>query len=113
MEAISLDSFIKSYTECVLSCVMCVPSCLRSKNPSDYVTCIELMRDCSDTCRLASSFVARSSIFAKEICGICAGVCRQCAAECKKHRDNPLCVKCREACEKFAYECELVAVSVH
>jgi hypothetical protein len=66
--------------------------------------CIALDTDCADICRLTSTYMARGSEFANQMCRMCAEVCDACAEECEKHA-VPHCQDCAQACRRCAQEC--------
>lgn len=68
------------------------------------VHCIQLDMECSVLCSAAAQLMSLGSDRAKEICGICAGICEACGNECSKH-DNEHCRECAAACLKCAEEC--------
>ena len=70
--------------------------------------CIELDRDCADICAMAAILMSRGSEYAKELCALCAKVCRDCGEECSKHQTDH-CQECATACMKCAEECERMA----
>ncbi|MFD2296656.1 four-helix bundle copper-binding protein [Massilia sp. GCM10020059] len=70
--------------------------------------CIALDMDCAQICRLAASYMARSSEFAAAVCQMCADVCDSCADECAKHQ-MAHCQECAQACRRCADECRRMA----
>jgi Domain of Unknown Function (DUF326) len=87
---------------CVVTCESCVTDCLKTGNQQ----CVLLCRDCADICALCARFEARDSPYYKELCDLCAKVCRACAEECTKHAAHHECCKeCAAACRKCADIC--------
>ncbi len=70
--------------------------------------CIELDRDCADICAMAAILMSRGSEYAKEMCALCAEICRDCGEECSKHQMSH-CQECAKTCMKCAEECERMA----
>ena len=67
---------------------------------------IKIMLDCAQICATSLDFMARGSDQHKLVCGVCAQICRACAASCEKLDGMEDCVaaclRCAEACEKMA-----------
>lgn len=89
---------------CAESCEFCATSCLREQDIKSMVRCIQLDRDCANICLTAASFMSRDSDFSRQLCNLCADICRACAQECEKH-EMEHCQKCAEACRRCAQEC--------
>lgn len=70
--------------------------------------CIALDMDCAEICRMATSYMARGSEFAMQLCAMCADVCEACGAECEKH-EMAHCQECAEVCKRCAAECRRMA----
>ncbi|CDZ79504.1 hypothetical protein BN59_03822 [Legionella massiliensis] len=104
------QSCIDACLACVTECEHCATACLQEDKVKDMVCCIQLDRDCGQLCSLAAEMMARGSKYAKEICALCAKVCRDCAKECGKHQQMDHCKRCAEACNRCAEECEKMAV---
>ena len=64
--------------------------------------------DSATTCSACVSLMARESRFHPQMCGLCAEVCRACAAECERH-DEEHCRACADACRRCADECGRMA----
>ena len=77
-------------------------------NLDEMAQCIRLDMDCAAICRMAASFMARGSDFAKQVCAICAEICEACGKECSKHQ-HPHCQECAKACLRCAEECRQMA----
>lgn len=72
-------------------------------------TCIHLDRFCAEACRIAASFMAKTSGvghegYVNQLCELCAQICEDCAEACEKH-DAAHCKACAEACRTCAAEC--------
>jgi hypothetical protein len=65
-----------------------------------------LMIDCAAICATAADFMLHKSQFHRQVCGLCAQVCRECATDCEKLDGMEECVRacnaCAEACAKMA-----------
>ncbi|EXF45143.1 ferredoxin [Pseudomonas sp. BAY1663] len=104
----SYQSCIQACSSCALACETCAASCLREEDVKMMARCIELDRDCADTCAIASVLMTRDSAYAAAACKLCAQVCRDCAEECAKHPHDH-CQACARACRQCAEECERMA----
>lgn len=99
---------IEACSNCAIVCQTCATACLHEDNVKMMARCIALDMDCADICAMATAAMARNSEFAKEICKLCATICRACGEECGKHEHDhcqecaKACMACAEACEKMA-----------
>ncbi len=103
------DMCIKACQVCLLECEHCANVCLHEEDCNDLARCISLDRDCASICALAIEMMARNSPFAKEICALCAKICRACGDECSKHQHMEHCQRCAKACYQCAEACEKMA----
>lgn len=69
---------------------------------------IRLLSDCVELCQTLSNFLLRGSPFGKQVAGLCAEICRQCATELAGS-DDPVIQTCAQACADCAEACEAVA----
>lgn len=69
---------------------------------------MQLLRDCADICTLTAKFIARCSVFAREIAALCAQICEACGNHCLRHPDpesqycGRVCLHCAQLCRAFA-----------
>jgi len=70
--------------------------------------CIELDMECAAICTAAAQLMSLGSDKAREVCSICAFLCKTCADECGKH-SHLHCQECAAACRECAYECSQMA----
>lgn len=103
------EACIKACQKCVAESEHCATACSEEDNRKDLACCITLDRDCAAICALAAEMMTRGSSFAKEICGLCAKICRACGDECSKHQHMEHCKRCADACYQCAEECEKMA----
>jgi hypothetical protein len=106
-----VDSSVKQWQTCIDACMKCMQaceecltSCLKEPDVQARITCIGMLRDCVDICTMASQWMSRGSMYAKQICQLCATICDACAAECAKFQDQH-CKACAEVCKQCANEC--------
>ena len=102
------QSCIDACDACADACDYCAASCLQEQDVKMVAQCIALDIDCGQICRMAASYMARSSEFAVAVCQMCADVCDSCGDECAKH---PMahCQDCAQACRRCADECRRMA----
>lgn len=96
---------IDACLKCANACEFCATSCLNEQDVQSMTKCIQLDRDCADICYLAAKYMARGSQFAKQLCVLCAQICKICGDECSKFPAQH-CKDCADACYKCATECE-------
>lgn len=99
---------------CIDDCLSCHISCLthaagrglelggRHVDPEHF----RLMLDCAEICQTAANFMMRSSRNYRNICLICAKICKACAASCQDVGGMQECV---EACWRCAASCDDMA----
>jgi hypothetical protein len=108
VDQMNFQDCIDACEACAAACDRCASACLREEDVKMMAGCIALDIDCSQLCRLAAGFMARSSPFAQALCRQCAEVCAACAAECGKH-DAEHCKQCAKACQRCAEACRAMA----
>jgi hypothetical protein len=104
------QSCIDACNACADACDHCSTACLKEPNVKDMAQCIRLDMDCAAICRLAASYMARGSDFAKQVCALCADICEACGKECAKHQHQH-CQECAKACQQCADECRRMAAA--
>ncbi len=102
------ESCIEACNTCADACDFCAASCLGEPDLKMMARCIALDMDCAQLCRLAASYMARSSEFVDTICQVCADICDACAEECARHQMDH-CQACADACRRCADECRRMA----
>jgi hypothetical protein len=90
-------------------CNRCFDECLKEDDVKMMADCIRLDRECADMCAFAAKAMQSNSPFAKEICALCAKICRACGDECAKHEHHQHCKDCADACYRCAEACEQMA----
>jgi len=108
----SFASCIEVCNECAVACDMCASACLNEHDIDKMRRCIAFDLDCAAICRTASSFMARNSEQAQQLCVVCAHICELCATECEMH-DMDHCRECAKACRACADECLKMAGKPH
>lgn len=100
---------------CLEACRVCIEAYARLVSESrldesgeDLERCVELGRECADTCLVMTELVAAGSPHAAPFGGFCATLCQLCARECQRH-EPAWCLACADACERCAQRCRRVA----
>jgi hypothetical protein len=101
-------SCIDACLNCAAICNHCAASCTKENDVNMMAKCIELDMQCATICYTAAQLMSLGSEYAKNLCSICAEICRQCGEECSKH-DNEHCKECASICISCAKECKNMA----
>jgi len=104
----------KEMQSCIEECLRCYQTCLGTA----MTHCLEmggkhveprhfsLMMACSEICRTSAHFMLLNSPHHKHVCGECAEICQECAADCERLGDMQDCV---DACRRCAQSCKKMA----
>lgn len=67
---------------------------------------LRLLKECAEISRLTASFLLEESVYAHDLCGVCAKVCDACAVSCAgiDDQDGQLMI-CQAACNQCADSC--------
>ncbi|MBB4821010.1 MULTISPECIES: four-helix bundle copper-binding protein [Pseudomonas] len=102
---------------CADACLVCADECAQCVTASrldeggEYLErCIELSRECADSCLLMQELVERESAQVVGFGRFCASICRLCAAECRRH-DLAHCQRLAQVCEDCAQQCQGLALA--
>lgn len=90
--------------ECMDVCNHCASSCLKEQDVAHMARCVQLDMECAAICQAAAQLMSLGSQYARQLMGLCAIICRACAAECRGH-ENDHCRECADICEACADEC--------
>ena len=79
----------------------CIAHCLVSftEGDTELANCAMKVHEMQEICNAFSYLLAANSSYVKEYSTICAKVCKDCAAECRKHEQHHECRNCAEACD--------------
>lgn len=89
----------------------CLTHCIESLSTGDKMMaeCAKTVRDTIAACEGLIALAASNSKHLKEYAAVCAKICRDCEAACKKHaQHHDICKRCMEACANCAKACEAV-----
>ncbi len=67
-----------------------------------------LLRDCADICGMSAKFLARGSMYSKQMAALCAYICEACGQECSRFPDQ-MSQNCARVCLNCAAECKAFA----
>lgn len=95
--------------ECVRAGTECFDHCIRSLQAGDkmMVECTTTVRAMLPLCRAVAELAMQDSKHLAALATVCAKVCRDCEAVCKKHAGHHAeCKACMESCKRCAEACE-------
>lgn len=108
----------QAMNDCIDNCVQCHAICLETINycltkggAHAAPKHISLMATCADICATSADAMLRGSSVHKVICGACAEVCRQCAADCESLGDDAEMKRCADICQRCAESCAVMAAA--
>lgn len=101
-----MKACIDACSNCAAMCNYCSSMCLKEKNVDAMSRCIQLNMECAAVCKAASQLMSLGSEDYKEMCRLCAQICKKCGDECSKHKNMEHCQKCAEACYQAAELCK-------
>lgn len=99
-----MQKCIVSCLSCFQACEECIIACYQEPDMNARIKCVTILRDCADMCVLAAKLMSRNSPHSKQICTICADMCKMCAKDCEAFKDEH-CKRCAEVCSACAEEC--------
>lgn len=105
-----------SMQECIDTCLHChrvclealTQHCLRMGGEHVEQQHVKLMLDCIQICQTSADFMIRGSERHQLTCGICAEICRQCAASCSRLEGDAMrycattCTQCSDTCRAMS-----------
>lgn len=96
--------------DCHALCIQTVEHCLNLGGRHAAPNHIRVLQDCAEMCETTAHFLLRRSSLHERMCGLCAGVCRQCAENCMQVAgDDQMLKQCAEMCRRCAGSCERMA----
>ena len=69
----------------------------------------EMLEACARICGVAAEELALNSAYRRQVCALCAVLCRACHDECRQHAGE-LFEHCAEACVRAAWDCRATAL---
>lgn len=98
--------------ECLRAGGTCLDHCVRTLSTGDksMAECAATVRAMLPLCQAVADLTRLNSPHLKALAAVCAKVCRDCEASCKKHQNHHAeCKACMESCQRCALECEKAA----
>ena len=103
------QALIDAAYECIKAGERCQTHCLNelSQGHTMMAECAGTVEAMLATCRALASLAAQNSPHLKAMAALCATICRDCEAACKKHAGHhEICKQCMETCGRCATACE-------
>jgi hypothetical protein len=72
--------------------------------------CREMLEACVRICSVAAEELSLNSACRRQVCALCAVLCRACHDECRQHAGE-LFERCAEACDQAARDCRATALT--
>lgn len=95
-----LTDVMDAVNDCLDKGRRCIAHCLVSftEGDTELADCASKAHEMMAICEGFAYLVASNSSYTKEYSKLCAKVCEDCAAECKKHDEHKECKACEDAC---------------
>ncbi len=106
------QALLDATLECVKAGEACLDHCVRSLSTGDksMAECAGTVRAMLPLCHAVADLTRLNSTHLKALAAVCAKICRDCEAACKKHQNHHAeCKACMESCGVCATECEKLA----
>ena len=108
------ETLLAAALDCLKAGETCLDHCIRTLSTGDksMAECAGTVRAMLPMCGALADLTRLNSTHLKALAAVCAKVCRDCEAACKKHQNHHAeCKACMESCQKCATECEKVAAA--
>jgi Cys-rich four helix bundle protein (predicted Tat secretion target) len=95
-----LPDLLNAMNDCVDKGQRCITHCLVSFKEGDVALadCAAKVHEMEAICRAYSYLLTANSSYIKAYAGICEQACKDCEAECLKHKEHIECKNCATAC---------------
>lgn len=106
------EPLLAAAQDCIKAGEACLDHCIRTLSTGDksMAECAGTVRAMLPMCHALVEFNRLNSTHLKALAALCAKVCRDCEAACKKHQNHHAeCKACMESCQRCATECEKLA----
>jgi hypothetical protein len=110
-QAAACAACAKTCTDCQTACDSCYRHCAWKvfAGNKDHHTAMEMCLGCADSCRFASTLVARHSPMACHAGECCMKCCDDAATACEKFPDDKTMAECAKSCRECAKMCKTMA----
>ena len=95
-------------TDCHQVCVETISAGVQQGGQPAHLLHLRLLMDCATVTDTTRDLMLRSSDFAHQVCGLCAGVCERSAASCERIGGEQM-QRCADACRRCAESCKKMA----
>jgi hypothetical protein len=95
---------IEACLKCAVICNHCASSCAAEEDVKMMVKCIQLCMECAAICYASAQLMSLGSKKAREVCALCADICKACGDECGRHQTGH-CKECAKVCKQCSEEC--------
>jgi Cys-rich four helix bundle protein (predicted Tat secretion target) len=102
---------IAAVNGCISAGNACIAHCLHffAMGDASMAACCRAATEMTAYCTAMARLSALNSKHLKQAAALCAALCSDCEAECRKHADaHPICKECADSCQKTAAECKKV-----
>jgi hypothetical protein len=104
---IAMEQCIKHCLDCHHICLeTAMHHCLQTGGKHTDPVHFRLMLNCAEICQTSANFMLSSSDLHHLTCGVCAEICKRCAASCEEIGEMDACVQacraCAESCERMS-----------
>jgi Cys-rich four helix bundle protein (predicted Tat secretion target) len=95
-----LPGLLNATNDCLDKGQRCIAHCLVSFQEGDVTLadCAAKVHEMQAICGAFSYLLAANSEYIKAYAGVCEQVCKDCEAECMKHKEHVECKACADAC---------------
>lgn len=95
-----LPGLLDAANDCVDKGQRCIAHCLVSFKEGDLqlADCAAKVHEMDAICRAFTYLLAANSSYVKAYAPVCEQVCKDCEAECLKHKEHVECKACADAC---------------
>jgi Cys-rich four helix bundle protein (predicted Tat secretion target) len=101
------NPLLDAAADCEKHAQLCLTHCMSmfAAGDTSMAACAAAVRETLATTPALSVLAAASSKHLKEMAKVCAAVCKDCEAECRKHQDKmTVCRDCADACSRMIAE---------
>jgi Cys-rich four helix bundle protein (predicted Tat secretion target) len=98
---------VDAASDCHRKAEACLSHCISMLSTGDpsMGACAARVRDVLSSSEAVLGLAAAGSKYTKPMAKVCADICRDCEAECRKHADKmPVCKDCADACARMIQE---------
>lgn len=98
---------LEASMDCQTKAELCLTHCLTmfAAGDTSMAACAATVRETLATSRALATLAAANSKHLNSLATVCAAVCKDCEAECRKHQAKmAICRECADACAKMIAE---------